>query len=643
MYVHDSTGTVAWKGEVTSGNQFDTGCILKCPAKYTIVMKNEKCKITPEKLELEVPCCPKVASYQFDCDCETDFGRIKISVPSDCAPSTYFTIYDYETGSIVLKLSPADYANGVFDTGCKLPCGKAYKIVPINDKCKLTPGSVVVKVPCCPQLAEASFDVEQAETNGRIVGYVPGTCVAGTKILVADMDGNIVWSGTPNDNGYFDTGCTIKCGASYQVIPKNPSFTFNPEYKDIKLPCCPEKVEVKFECVQKKGRVLVNIPSDCIQGSTLVWVFDVEPTATAKPLGAIMMDNNYQFDSECTLECNKTYWLMPQNEKCKFFPTYQKVTLPCCPEYAKVDFKCECETAKGRIRVSLPKNCIEGTKVLIYEGTSNLVATLTVNDLGYFDTDCTLKCDTYYTIIPKNEKCKFAPESQYVKTFCCPELNSITFQCDCQTEKARIICNMSADCAVNTTVYVYDATGNLAATLTLNAAGVFDTGCILRCSTNYKVVPKNEKCKFYPESQSVQTGCCPETTTVTFKCECESANARIIITVPTICSASTTVYVYEGEYSPNKRAILSLSPDRSGKCDTGCVLKCNTLYTIVPKNTNCTFSPVSIPVKITCCPESSTIAFKCECEGTGSVLPEEKVSTSIRQPRCIFNKEEKLN
>lgn len=642
MVVYDANGDVVWKGEATSNNQFDTGCTLKCPAKYTIVMKNETCKFTPEKLELDVPCCPKTASYQFSCDCESNYGRIKIKVPKDCAPNTYFTIYDAATGEIVLKLTSADYVNGLFDTGCKIPCNKAYKIVPLNDKCKLTPESVTVKVPCCPQFAEASFDIVQTEANGRIVGYLPGTCVKGTKILVADMEGNIVWSGTPNENGYFDTECTIKCGVSYQVIPKNSAFAFTPEYKDVKLPCCPEKVEVKFDCAQKKGRVLVNIPRDCIQGSTLVWVYDVEPSADVKPLGAIMMDYNNQFDSECTLECNKTYWLMPQNEKCKFYPTFQKVTLPCCPEYAKVDFKCECETEKARIIISLPKVCIEGTKVLIYDDSNTLVATLTANSQGVFDTGCTLQCNTYYSIVPKNEKCKFSPEREMVKTNCCPETTSVTFQCDCQEKTARIVCNMPADCAASTKVLIYDAAGNLATTLTVNASGVFDSGCTLKCDSSYTVVPKSEKCKFYPESQVVRTTCCPESTSVSFKCECESAKARIVITIPTNCVPNTTVYVYEGEHSENKRPVLSLTPDRSGKCDTGCVLKCNTLYTIVPKNSQCTFYPASSPVKTTCCPEVSTVAFKCECEGPGSLPPEEELFKPFIQPRCLYCKEEIL-
>ncbi|MCE5223123.1 copper amine oxidase N-terminal domain-containing protein [bacterium] len=646
VLIYNTAGEVVWKGEPNGNGIIDTGCKLKCPDVYTIVPVNQNCTFTPAKQEVKVPCCPEKAEIKFDCNCEPlqklcccvvrmtidpdNNGNYSVYLKKDC--STGDPVYD-----LVLM-----FPSTLLDTQLGLTILQYYQSIPPLNPPKM--GCIEVAYNASNQVVSWAAYPDRSpcceEKGGRLVVNIPTKCIKGTTVYVYDVTGAVVWSGNPNSDGLIDTGCKLKCPVTYVVVPKNETCTFTPAKQEVKVPCCPEKAEIKFDCAQKKGRVLVNIPKDCIQGSTLVWVFDVEPTATAKPLGAIEMDNNYQFDSECTLECGKTYWLMPQNEKCKFYPVYQKVTLPCCPEYAKVDFKCECETPKGRIRVSLPKNCMEGTKVLIYEGTSNLVATLTVNDLGYFDSDCTLKCGTYYTIIPKNEKCKFSPESQYIKTFCCPEINTISFQCDCQTEKARIVCNMPANCAANTTVYVYDAAGNLAVTLTVNAVGAFDTGCVLKCSTNYTVVPKSEKCKFYPESQSVQTGCCPETTTVAFKCECESATARIIITVPTTCSASTTIYVYEGEYSSNKRSVLSLSPDRSGKCDTGCVLKCNTLYTIVPKNANCTFYPATMPVKTTCCPEAATVAFKCECEGPGSIPPEEKVSPSIRQPRCVFNKEE---
>ncbi|MBP8707467.1 MAG: hypothetical protein KBH94_01945, partial [Caldisericia bacterium] len=62
-----------------------------------------------------------------------------------------------------------------------------------------------------------------------------------------------------------------------------------------------------------------------------------------------------------------------------------------------------------------------------------------------------------------------------------------------------------------------------------NANGVFDTDCKLPCPATYKVVPKNENCKFYPESQEVKVPCCPDYAKVEFKCECESKGIGEIV------------------------------------------------------------------------------------------------------------------
>ncbi len=169
----------------------------------------------------------------------------------------------------------------------------------------------------------------------------------------------------------------------------------------------------------------------------------------------------------------------------------------------------------------MDKDCIEGTTVYVYAQDGSIVWSGTVNRQGVFDTGCILKCPAMYKVVPKNENCVFYPEAQEVKVPCCPELARVTFQCDCEEEAGRIVVSMDKDCIEGTTVYVYAQDGSIVWSGTVNRQGVFDTGCILKCPAMYKVVPKNEKCTFYPESQEVKVPCCPETATVTFKCECK--------------------------------------------------------------------------------------------------------------------------
>jgi len=93
----------------------------------------------------------------------------------------------------------------------------------------------------------------------------------------------------------------------------------------------------------------------------------------------------------------------------------------------------------------------------------------------------------------------------------------------------RIVVSMPKECLDGTTVHIYDSTSGVevwhSSTPNYDAAtGMysFDTGCTLKCPATYKVVPTNEKCKFYPESQEVTIKCCSDYTTVNFKCECSN-------------------------------------------------------------------------------------------------------------------------
>ncbi|HPJ12330.1 MAG TPA: hypothetical protein PLE09_01295, partial [Caldisericia bacterium] len=108
-----------------------------------------------------------------------------------------------------------------------------------------------------------------------------------------------------------------------------------------------------------------------------------------------------------------------------------------------------------------------------------------------------------------------------VKVPCCPDVATVTFKCECKEEKGRIVVKMPSTCIRGTTVYIYDQSGKAVWKGTASTdEGIFDTGCTLPCPATYKVVPKNDNCKFYPESQEVKVPCCPEVANVTFKCEC---------------------------------------------------------------------------------------------------------------------------
>ncbi len=76
VYIFEGSGEAVWKGRANDEGLIDTDCILKCPAVYEVVPKNERCQFFPESQKVEVPCCPDVAKVTFQCECEEEGGRI---------------------------------------------------------------------------------------------------------------------------------------------------------------------------------------------------------------------------------------------------------------------------------------------------------------------------------------------------------------------------------------------------------------------------------------------------------------------------------------------------------------------------------------------------------------------------------------
>jgi len=106
---------------------------------------------------------------------------------------------------------------------------------------------------------------------------------------------------------------------------------------------------------------------------------------------------------------------------------------------AELIFPCQ-EKPMGRITVKLYESCIEGTTIYIYDSTDNLVTSGSLDANGVFDTDCKLKCPATYKVVPKNEKCKFSPESREVEVPCCPKIAEVEFKCECEEETTKTIC-----------------------------------------------------------------------------------------------------------------------------------------------------------------------------------------------------------
>jgi len=59
---------------------------------------------------------------------------------------------------------------------------------------------------------------------------MPKECLEGTIVRIYTEDKVEVWQGKVNEEGIFDTGCTLQCPGKYIIQPHNEKCTFIPTY-----------------------------------------------------------------------------------------------------------------------------------------------------------------------------------------------------------------------------------------------------------------------------------------------------------------------------------------------------------------------------------------------------------------------------
>jgi len=554
------------------------------------------------------PCCEQVGQG----------GRIIVKMPKDCIIGTKVIIYD-ESGGIAWSGEAGP--DGVFDTGCTLKCPGVYKVFPVNEKCKFNPVSHVVKVDCCPRETVVEFSCDCiVETKGRIIVEMPKECLEGTIVHILTEDKVEVWQGKVNEVGIFDTGCILECPKKYIIMPENSNCSFTPSYQIVDLNiCCPEYKKVGFECKcgEKKGRIIVNVPKECIEG-TVVHIIDSQKNIE---VWSGRVDAAGEADTGCTLSCPGIYIIRPENKNCTFnipgtnMPETKIELINCCPEVYKVNFSCQCAKPLGRIQVKIPKECVSGTVLYIYDSSGKLVGSYGPNSEGWFDTGCYLTCPGSYLLKPYNANCTFYPESLKVDlTKCCPDIQSYEFKCEC-SYKGRIDIKLPTNC-LPAKVEVYDSKGTLLYRLSdTTGSGLFTTGCNLPCPGTYTLKPVgNTNCTFKPESKTITlTQCCPAYQYITFECSCIQTG-RIIVNISGNCPSDTIVEIY----NMNNVKLATLTRTTQGNYDSLCTIPCNQTVRVVPVNIRCKFDPAYKDVYLICCPQYVTVDFKCNCTNTTS-------------------------
>ncbi|HXK51746.1 MAG TPA: copper amine oxidase N-terminal domain-containing protein [Caldisericia bacterium] len=589
--------------QFNTGGFFDSGCELYCGEQYRVEPINSKCSFSPTSQTVKAECCPSEGRVTFRCSCKEDSGRIVVSMPDQCKSGTSVNIYS-ENGMLVKTLS------GSFDTGCTIPCNQNYKIVPSHPQKTFQPSSQMVRVPCCPDIARVNFTACD-QPKGRILIYIAQSCIQGTSVDIFNAQGTLVKSLTTSTSQGFDTGCTLQCGNTYKVVPKNTHFDFSPSSQSLEVKECPSVSELHFQCTpkpEKKGRVIVSLPGECNdtkKAKTSVNVYD----STGSLIQILTQNSSGEYDTGCTLSTEMTYTFVPKNDLCTFTPTKQNLTPKTCPDASRITFQCQCQDTYGRVLVRVTEECYPGTSIEIYDNEGNLYKTLTsINSSGLFDSGCTLPCNQKYEIVPRNKNLVFTPSRKVIPLSCCPESSTISFSCEKEKKYGSISVSMAQKGAQNTTIFIYDQHGDVASVLQKpDQDGIFRSGCTLFGGQSYKVVPKNDHCTFDPPSQTITLSYCPDENKMFFDTDCEESEGRIQIRMSEECAKNTRIHIY------NKAGdiITTLSQSDQGVFDTGCTLPCNVFYRIVPENDQYTFTPEFNEIQsLHCCPDINVISFQ---------------------------------
>lgn len=364
------------------------------------------------------------------------------------------------------------------------------------------------------------------------------------------------------------------------------------------------------------GRIVVGISGQCQQGTVVKIIDPVSGSvvATLTPTSAGL------YDTGCTLPCPAKYIVKPENPNCTFTPAQRSVGVRCCPKVTKVSFSCSCSDNGGRIVVGLPQNCLAGSTVQILDLTGNLVMSGVPDAAGLFDTGCKLKCQTSYVVKITNPNCTFTPSTKIVQVSCCPRISTVRFDCDCPPLRGRLLASVNPDCPPGTTINVYDSNNTLVASGTVNAQGIFDTGCNLPCGATFTVTATNPQCPVVVSNPRVVIPCCPEVARVTIDCDCPPppTPGRIVVHLPDQCTSGTTVNIVDSNgtvITSGPAQLVQLATGITvGEFDSGCALICGQTYSVMATNPDCSILPVNgVQAQASCCPDATIVNLDCDC------------------------------
>lgn len=525
--VYNENNELVWSGITLSDGKFDTGLTLP-EGNYKVIPSKTNFVFTPEYKVVEVKCNNKVfVSFTVMEKCK---GGITGTVtPIDYGYDVEIKIYSDDTDELVWSGKTDRY--GKFTTGNTLYKGK-YNVIPSKSGLIFEPASQTVDV-ICSRLANASFKVKQDCKSGIKGTVIPVNYAECVKINIYNDSNELVWNGSTDEEGVFDTDMSLPEG-KYKVIPSKEGYYFKPENQSINT-ICGKVVSLFSQFICDKlciGAIEGTIkPKEHGENSTIkIYNEDGELVWTGNANEEGYFFTGFILDTGTTYSWK--YRVVPSMDQAVYTPSSIEVPIK-CGEKSVVEFTCE-NPCKGGIQGAInPKEHKYPIKISIYsEEDGKLVWSGSINDEGEFDTGFNLPIAKYKVVLT-SAGYYFDPKSIIVQVRCKQKVyvsfNSIEMS-DCQVPvNITIDGRCSDDCKNLVTLYVYKKNENgsyISYCILTSILDQFDKSgqaSALLPKGEYMITPKKVGCGYRCGGVSA-VGCnCSS-------CKCSGENAIFAIT-----------------------------------------------------------------------------------------------------------------
>ncbi len=355
------SGAVVWTGNADIYGDFDT-CNNLAPGVYIVTPSYPGCTFSPQSREVTVKACEKTVA-NFECSCNYGGiigkvldGHIQGQTGKPC-PNLKVTVSGPNPLTVVAWSGTTD-ANGIFDTCYSLRPGDY--TVSISSTCQ--PPAKTVKVEANKKTEEYFACLCLGGITGKILCSNQSPC-AGIKVVVANSEGTVFWSGFTDPSGFYDTCYTLAPG-TYFVKASSEKCNVTPAQQKVEVVACSKKTaDFKCDCCTKLGGVEGSVfDINTQKGCPAVTVVVTGPSPSTSIAWWGKTDDDGKYSTCFNLEPGGyiVYAKLPCQEK-------EKNVTVVAGTHAKVDFNCDCAARKVPLWLNPPEESVKSEEGFLFK------------------------------------------------------------------------------------------------------------------------------------------------------------------------------------------------------------------------------------------------------------------------------------